>query len=94
MVLSVSTRKIPVTNATGIRSWDRPTSSTVPIVVVIIIIIIIVVVVVVVVIIPFFEHAGATAKRPTADTARERPQADRHKNISHHIRQQTTLIIL
>ena len=30
MVLSVSTRKIPVTDATGIRSRDRPTSSTVP----------------------------------------------------------------
>ena len=30
MVLSVSTRKIPVTEATGIRSRDRPTSSTVP----------------------------------------------------------------
>ena len=30
MALSVSTRKIPVTDATGIRSRDRPTSSTVP----------------------------------------------------------------
>ena len=30
MVLSVSTRKIPVTDATGIRSRDRLTSSTVP----------------------------------------------------------------
>ena len=30
MVLSVSTRKNPVTDATGIRSRDRPTSSTVP----------------------------------------------------------------
>ena len=30
MVLSVTTRKIPVTDATGIRSRDRPTSSTVP----------------------------------------------------------------
>ena len=27
MVLSVSTRKIPVTDATGIRSRDRPTSN-------------------------------------------------------------------
>ena len=30
MVLSVSTRKIPVTDATEIRSRDRPTSNTVP----------------------------------------------------------------
>ena len=30
MVLSVSTRKIPVTDATGIRSRDRPISNTVP----------------------------------------------------------------
>ena len=30
MVLSVSTRKIPVIDATGIRSRDRRTSSTVP----------------------------------------------------------------
>ena len=30
MVLSVSMRKIPVTDATGIRSRNRPTSSTVP----------------------------------------------------------------
>jgi len=29
MVLSVSTRKIPVTDATGILSRDRPTSRTV-----------------------------------------------------------------